>query len=85
VHVGASGIVFGLLGVLLFMGLFQRRPLSILLSLACLFLFGSMVMGVFPGVPGVSWQGHLFGFLGGVLAARLTARNPASETDQWQP
>ena len=85
VHVGASGIVFGYLGVLLFMGLFQRRPLSILLSLACLFLFGSMVMGVFPGVPGVSWQGHLFGFLGGVLAARLTARNPAPETDQWQP
>ena len=74
VHVGASGIVFGYLGVLLFMGFFQRRPLSILLSVACLVLFGNMVVGLFPGAPGVSWQGHLFGFLGGVLAARLMSR-----------
>ncbi|KKZ13407.1 MAG: hypothetical protein TH68_06825 [Candidatus Synechococcus spongiarum 142] len=81
VHVGASGIVFGYLGALLFMGWFQRRPLSILLSLACLFLFGKMVVGLFPGAPGVSWQGHLFGFLGGVLAARLTARDAAPEAD----
>ena len=81
VHGGASGIVFGYLGVLLFMGWFQRRPLSILLSVACLFLFRGMVVGPFPGAPGVSWQGHLFGFLGGVLAARLTARSPAPETD----
>ncbi len=74
VHVGASGIVFGYLGALLFMGFFQRRPLSILLSVACLVLFGNMVVGLFPGAPGVSWQGHLFGFLGGVLAARLMSR-----------
>ena len=75
VHVGASGIVFGYLGALLLMGWFQRRPLSILLSIACLVLFGEMVVGVFPGAPGVSWQGHLFGFLGGILAARLMARD----------
>lgn len=74
VHVGASGIVFGYLGALLFMGFFQRRPLSILLSVACLVLFGNMVVGLLPGAPGVSWQGHLFGFLGGVLAARLMSR-----------
>ena len=78
VHVGASGIVFGYLGALLFMGWFQRRPLSILLSVACLVLFGEMVTGLFPGAPGVSWQGHLFGFLGGVLAARLMAPDQAS-------
>ncbi|KKZ12441.1 MAG: hypothetical protein TE42_04640 [Candidatus Synechococcus spongiarum SP3] len=71
VHVGASGIVFGYWGALLLMGWFQRRPLGILLSIACLVLFSEMVVGLFPGAPGVSWQGHLFGFLGGVLAARL--------------
>ncbi|SAY39026.1 rhomboid family intramembrane serine protease [Candidatus Synechococcus spongiarum] len=81
VHVGASGIVFGYLGALLFMGLFQRRPLSILLSIACLVLFGEMVVGLFPGAPGVSWQGHLFGFLGGVLAARLMARDQSPGED----
>ena len=85
VHVGASGIVFGYLGALLFMGWFQRRPLSILLSIACLVLFGEMVVGLLPGAPGVSWQGHLFGFLGGVLAARLMARDAAPGTDQRQP
>ena len=72
VHVGASGIVFGYLGALLLTGWFQRRPLSILLSVASVFLFGEMMTGVLPGEPGVSWQGHLFGFLGGVLAARLS-------------
>ena len=71
VHVGASGIVFGYLGALLFMGWFQRRPLSILLSIVSLVLFNEVITGLFPGTPGVSWQGHLFGFLGGVLAARL--------------
>lgn len=82
VHGGASGIVFGHLGALLLMGWFQRRPLTILLSIACLVLFGEMVVGMFPGAPGVSWQGHLFGFLGGVLAARLTARSPAPKTER---
>ena len=77
VHVGASGIVFGYLGTLRLMGWFQRRPLSILLSIACLVLFGEMVVGLFPGAPGVSWQGHLFGFLGGVLAARFITRGPS--------
>ncbi|OOV34884.1 hypothetical protein BV61_01995 [Candidatus Synechococcus spongiarum LMB bulk15M] len=81
VHVGASGIVFGYLGALLSTGWFQRRPLGILLSVVSLVLFHEMVPGLFPGAPGVSWQGHLFGFLGGVLAARLTARSATPETD----
>ncbi len=72
VHVGASGIVFGYFGALLCVGWFERRPLSILLSIASLVLFSEMVTGLFPGTPGVSWQGHLFGFIGGILAIRLT-------------
>ena len=82
VHVGASGIVFGYLGALLFLGWFQRRPLGILLSIASLVLFNGMIIGLFPGAPGVSWQGHLFGFLGGVLAARLVPRRSVPETDR---
>ncbi len=82
VHVGASGIVFGYLGALLFMGWFERRPLSVLLSIASLVFFGEMIMGLFPGAPGVSWQGHLFGFIGGVWAARLATRRPGPKTDQ---
>ena len=82
VHVGASGIVFGYLGALLFLGWFQRRPLGILLSIASLVLFNGMIIGLFRGAPGVSWQGHLFGFLGGVLAARLATRRSAPEADR---
>ncbi len=82
VHVGASGIVFGYLGALLFMGWFERRPLSVLLSIASLVFFGEMIMGLFPGAPGVSWQGHLFGFIGGVWAAWLATGRPGPKTDQ---
>ena len=70
VHIGASGVVFGFFGFLLLAGFYARSAGSILLSLAVAVLWGGTVFGVLPGTPGVSWQGHLGGFLGGVLAAR---------------
>jgi membrane associated rhomboid family serine protease len=72
-HIGASILIFGYLGFLLFRGYFQRNLPSILLSIVVGVLYGGAIWGVLPGQPGVSWQGHLFGFLGGVLAARLIA------------
>jgi membrane associated rhomboid family serine protease len=78
VHIGASGVIFGYLGYLLLRGFFERRPFSIALSLFVLALYGSLIWGVFPLHRGISWEGHLFGFLGGILAARiLTPRHPA--------
>jgi membrane associated rhomboid family serine protease len=71
VHVGASGVVFGYFGFLLLAGFYARSAGSILLSIAVAVLWGGTVFGVLPGTPGVSWQGHLGGFVGGVLAARL--------------
>ncbi len=70
VHVGASGVIFGYLGFLLLSGWYARSFMSIVISLGVAALWGGTVMGVFPGVPGVSWQGHLGGFIGGILAAR---------------
>lgn len=70
VHIGASGVVFGYFGFLLLAGFYARSAGSILLSLAVAVLWGGTVFGVLPGTPGVSWQGHLGGFVGGVLAAR---------------
>lgn len=72
--IGASGVIFGFLGFLLLRGYFERSFLSIALSLLVGFLYGSVLWGVLPSQPGISWQAHLFGFLGGVLAARLLAR-----------
>jgi membrane associated rhomboid family serine protease len=74
VHIGASILIFGYLGFLLLRGYFQRNMASIALSLLATFLYGSLVWGILPSYPGVSWQGHLFGFVGGVLAARLIAK-----------
>lgn len=70
VHIGASGVVFGYFGFLLLAGWYARSVASIAISLAVAVLWGGTVMGVLPGTPGVSWQGHLGGFIGGVLAAR---------------
>jgi len=73
-HIGASGLVFGYLGFLLLRGYFQRNVPSILLSLIVGFLYGGAIWGVLPTVPGVSWEGHLFGFIGGIVAARLLSK-----------
>ena len=70
VHVGASGVIFGYLGFLLLSGWYSRSVMSIVMSLGVAALWGGTVMQVLPGAPGVSWQGHLGGFIGGILAAR---------------
>jgi membrane associated rhomboid family serine protease len=74
VHVGASALIFGYLGFLLLRGYFERNFASILLSLIVGFLYGGAIWGVLPSQPGISWEGHLFGFIGGVIAARLLAQ-----------
>jgi len=73
VHIGFSGVIFAYLGFLLTRGWFERSVGSIAVSVVSFLGFGSMIWGVLPTVPGVSWQGHLFGFLGGILAARVLA------------
>lgn len=69
--VGASGVIFGLLGFLLIRGFVDRSAVDIVIGLVVLVVYGSVLWGVLPGDPSISWQGHLFGLLGGVLAAFL--------------
>jgi membrane associated rhomboid family serine protease len=69
VHIGASVIVFGWLTYLILRGIFARNEGQIALGAVILVLYGGMLLGVLPGQPGVSWQGHLFGAIGGGLAA----------------
>ncbi|MDF3293150.1 rhomboid family intramembrane serine protease [Streptomyces sp. RB6PN23] len=66
---GASGLIFGLFAYLVVRGFVDRRPLDIALGVAVAVLYGSILWGVLPNATGVSWQGHLFGLVGGVLAA----------------
>jgi membrane associated rhomboid family serine protease len=69
-HIGASGIVFGYLGFLLMQGYVERSPIAIGLAVIAGTLYGSSLWGVLPLKRGKSWECHLFGAIGGVVAAR---------------
>lgn len=73
-HIGASILVFGWMVFLLVRGFFARSPAQITLAALLFLLWGGILWGVLPGTPGVSWEGHLCGALGGFLAARIFAR-----------
>lgn len=78
-HIGASGLIFGWFGYLLLAGWYERSLLTALVSVVVGFLYGGMIWGVLPTRPGVSWQGHLFGFAAGWLAAKwLSGRGRAA-------
>ena len=69
VHIGASGLVFGLFGFLLTRAYFERSISAIIIAFAVLVFYGGILWGLLPFWLGVSWMGHLFGFTGGVIAA----------------
>jgi membrane associated rhomboid family serine protease len=74
VTIGASGIAFGWLMFLLVRGIFSRSFGQIVVALVLVFYWGSVLWGLLPGRADISWQGHLFGALAGVLCAWLVAR-----------
>jgi membrane associated rhomboid family serine protease len=80
VVLGASGLVFGWLAYLLARGLWSRRPGQVALAVVVLLVYGGLIWGVLPGVAGVSWQAHLGGAVGGVVAARYLHRRRSSRT-----
>lgn len=76
-HIGASGFVYGLASFLFFSGLMrwgERRSMAI--SLVVVFLYGGLVWGLFPFLREVSWEGHLFGGLSGILLAWTYRKQP---------
>ncbi|OEV03343.1 rhomboid family intramembrane serine protease [Streptomyces oceani] len=83
---GASGVVFGLFGYLVVRGFVDRRITDVALGAVVAVLYGSILWGVLPTTAGVSWQGHLFGLIGGVLAAFMTSSRPTAgvERPAWR-
>ena len=73
-HIGASGIVFGYAAYLIARGMFSRNLLHLLVGVLVIGVYGTtLLFGLMPE-QGISWQGHLFGAVGGVVAARLLDR-----------
>lgn len=74
-HIGASGVVYGLVAFVFFSGIFRRNLKSIVLALIVLMYYGSMFLGVLPGREGISWESHLLGAVVGVVIAFLYRNN----------
>lgn len=68
-HIGISGVIYGLFGFLFFSGIFRRNQSLWGISLMVIFLYGSLIWGIFPTEEPISWEGHLFGLLTGILCA----------------
>lgn len=77
-HIGASGLIFGYIGYLLARGYFERSFGSLAVAVIVAVLYGGALWGVLPGQRGISWEGHLFGFLAGVATAGLLKARPRS-------
>jgi membrane associated rhomboid family serine protease len=85
VHIGASGIVFGYAAYLVARGAFSRSVGQILLGVVVLVVWGATLLQGLVPETGISWQGHLFGAIGGVLAARLLHRRADRAADAGRP
>jgi membrane associated rhomboid family serine protease len=70
-HIGASGVVYGLVSFVFWSGVFRRNIKSIILSLIVIVLYSGYFYGILPNQTGISWESHLFGGLAGILVAYL--------------
>lgn len=83
VHIGVSGVIFAYLGFLMARGFFQRSWATLAFSMFMVWMFSGLLWGLLPVLAGVgiSWQGHLGGFIGGVLVARLLGNSLREQND----
>ena len=84
-HIGASGLLYGLFSFLLVSGFIRRNTQLIALSFAVIFLYGSLVWGIFPIDVEISFEGHLWGFVAGiVLAFYYRKQGPQKVEHVWE-
>lgn len=68
-HIGASAVIYGLVSFLFFAGIFHKQRQLLSFSLLIAFLYGGLIWGILPTTAQISWQGHLFGFIAGLICA----------------
>jgi len=84
-HIGASGLIYALASFLFVSGIIRKNPRLTAVSMLVIFLYGSMIWGLLPTKEPISWEGHLAGFIAGILVA-IFYRNegPKPKKYQWE-
>jgi membrane associated rhomboid family serine protease len=83
-HIGASGIIYGMLGFLFFSGVFRRDNRSIAIALLVTFIYGGLIWGVLPGMKGISWESHLFGGISGIIVSFIFRKEDPYIKYDWE-
>ena len=84
-HIGASGIVYLLFSFILFSGIISKNKRLIAVSLIVIFLYGSMIWYILPVKEEISWEGHLSGFIVGLLFALYYRKHgPKPQKYEWE-
>jgi membrane associated rhomboid family serine protease len=82
VHIGASGLVYGYAAFLVAWGLVTRKMRNVVVAIVVVLVYGGIVVGLMPGQPGISWQGHLFGAIAGIIMAVTLRRRRQPATSR---
>ena len=80
-HIGASGVIYLLFSFIFFSGLIRKNYRLVAISLGVVFLYGSMIWYVFPVKDGISWEGHLSGFVVGLIFAIMYRKTGLQKTE----
>lgn len=84
-HIGASGLVYSFAAFLFFSGIIRKNVKLVAISLLVVFLYGSMIWGVLPIQPHISWESHLLGAIAGMmLAIYYKDRGPGRKVYNWE-
>ncbi len=83
-HIGASGLIYGLVSYVFFSGIIRRDTRSIALALIVTLLYGGMMVGVIPQDDGISWEYHLFGSLTGIACAFIFRKSDPYKKYDWE-